>query len=348
MTGKIKNIPLVTVIIASYNGEKFLEDCLGSLIKSTYPNLDILIVDDGSTDNSKKIFAKYLKLSNQIRIVKNEKNIGLSKSRNKAIRESKGDVLLFLDNDTEIMPDTIDKLIAALYSSPKLGAVQALLVDFEKRDLIQVGGLKLIPYTGWGIILDQWKERKIYKPNGNVIGLGAALAVNREVVMKINGFDEEFFHYTDDLDFSYRIWVAGYQIAIVPDAIVYHWTKPMEMRKNVHDNNEKVYFHMGKNSIRFILKNYDVGHVFFYLPICVTILVIRAMLVLIRRREASCVKGTWRAIIWNIGKIFNTLKKRRSIQNYREVSDSYLFSSVMVDGSPMGIYNRYFTWAKLF
>lgn len=343
----INKTPLVSVIIASYNGERYLEDCLGSLTKSTYQNVEILIVDDGSKDNSRKIFNKYAKLSNKIKIITNEKNIGLSKSRDRAINISRGQVILFLDNDTEINRDSVDNLVKVLYSSPKLGAVQALLIDFEKRNLVQVGGIKLIPYTGWGIILDQWKDKKKYYPNKNVIGLGAALAVKRDVVMKIRGFDKELFHYTDDLDFSYRIWLAGYKIAIVSDAIVYHWTKPMEMRKNVHDNNEKVYFHMGKNSIRFILKNYEFINVLKYLPVCVGILFGRAILVLVRRHDVSCIKGTVKAFIWNIVMMKDTLIHRVNTQRYREVPDKFLFSTIMINSNPLAIYQKYFKWAKL-
>lgn len=340
---------LVSVIIANYNGEKYLNDCLGSLMKSKYQNLEVIIVDDGSKDSSEKILKTYAEKYKKIRIFPNDRNIGLSKSRNRAIKECKGEVLLFLDNDTEIKDTTIGELVRTLYSSSDLGAVQALLIDFEKRDLVQVGGLKLIPYTGWGIILGQWEKRVKYNASNskNVIGLGAALAVKKEAVMKVDGFDEELFHYTDDLDFSYRIWLAGYKIAIVPNAIVYHWTKPMEMRKNVHDNNEKVYFHMGKNSIRFILKNYEFINILKYLPICIGILSVRAILVLLRRNDVSCLKGTVKSFFWNILKIKSTLKNRYAIQRYREVSDKFAFDAVMINNSPLAIYRKHFKWAKL-
>lgn len=105
--------PLVSVIIPVYNVEEFLQECLESVIKQTYKNIEIITIDDGSTDNSLEILKQYASNDGNITII-NQKNSGQSVARNKGIAETKGKYIYFLDSDDYILPETIENLISKM------------------------------------------------------------------------------------------------------------------------------------------------------------------------------------------------------------------------------------------
>lgn len=102
----------ISVVVPVYNVEKFLDQCLGSLVKQTYQNLEILIIDDGSTDGSDVIYKKYAIKDNRIKIIK-QKNAGVSAARNTGIKYATGDWVHFIDSDDYIDVDYYEKMIAA-------------------------------------------------------------------------------------------------------------------------------------------------------------------------------------------------------------------------------------------
>ena len=103
------NKPLVTVICGIYNGEKYLPDCIDSILNQTYKNLEIILVDDGSTDNCPKICDEYAKKDDRIKVI-HKKNGGVSSARNSALKESNGDYYCFVDQDDFLDLDYINYL----------------------------------------------------------------------------------------------------------------------------------------------------------------------------------------------------------------------------------------------
>src|SRR5436190_1079119 len=116
----MKNKPSVSIIIANYNGEKYLATCLLSVLRSSYSEREILVIDDGSTDKSIAILEKFSKGNVQVKLLRNKKNIGAAASRNKAVSFAKGDIIVFLDNDTEVDKDWLVEMIKVLSSSSKI------------------------------------------------------------------------------------------------------------------------------------------------------------------------------------------------------------------------------------
>ena len=113
--------PLVSVIVPVYNVEKYLEECLDSIINQTLEDIEIICVNDGSTDNSLKILKKYAKKDNRIKII-NQKNCGLGCARNSGLNQSQGDYIFFLDSDDYLNPNILEKLYPkALESHSEIG-----------------------------------------------------------------------------------------------------------------------------------------------------------------------------------------------------------------------------------
>lgn len=343
----INKNPTVSIIIANYNGEAYIQTCLQAVLKTAYDNFDVIVVDDGSTDTSKEIIKKIALSNKKITFLENKKNIGLSRSRNKAIQKSHSEILIFLDNDTQVTPSWVKNIIKVLCFDKKIGGVQSKLVEFDKRDTIQLVGTKLIPYTGWSVPLGRGAKKEKFKRPIKIIGIGAAFAVKREVVDTIGLFDQHMVYFNEDLDYSWRIWIAGWKVLLAPESIVYHWTKSPNMRKNTNSTLERIYYNMCRNSVRSMLKNYEINSLLYYFPINILILVFRATLVLIKRKDISSLRGTFRSLFWNTTHILDTLKERGNIQKVRKLSDKILYNEIMVEGSPQEIYDKYFKSTNL-
>lgn len=350
MSKKAKAIPFISIVIANYNGEKYLKTCLSSLLQSSIKEYEIIVIDNHSTDQSIAILRQFKKKDSRIQILQNKVNIGVPASRNRAISKCRGEIVILLDNDTELRKNSIEQLIQPLINNELVGAAQALLIDFEDRTLVQMAGGHLIPQAIW---LMGFYERRKYlevKPTlkeNNIIAISAALAVKKKVLDEIRGYDPLLFNYTDDLDFSWRIWIAGFKVVLANKSIIYHYTKSVARRANIGANNFDVYYHMGKNSIRTIAKNYELRNVIRYLPICLFVVLSRALLVLLRRADASALKATICAIGWNVKTLPNLLRSRAYTQKMRKLSDREILTNVFVTGGLIDIYNRNYRSSKL-
>lgn len=322
-----------SVIIANYNGQNYLSDCLFSLFETAHSNFEVIVVEDGSTDSSLEIISYFRKL-HPIVLIKNRNNLGLVASRNKAMLRAKGDILVFLDNDTQVDRNWLTGLEETFSKDRQIGAAQCKIFDFEKRNIIQEVGMKIIPYTGWGITIGRGeKDHDQFTKTIEIVSLGAALAVRKEVARKVNGFDEKLVHYTDDLDFSWRVWLSGYRAVLAPTSYVYHHTK-------LHKSTYKIYFHMCKNSLRMILKNYEFSNTVKFLLYSLLINVMGAVFVLVRRYTIFALAGVFLGIFWNVIFISDTLKERRKVNGYRKVKDNFIFKKIMVKESALSIYKK--------
>jgi len=342
-----KQLPLVSIIIANYNGERFLQTCLSWVLKTNYSNFEAILIDDGSIDKSVRIIKEFAQKDRRIKLFKNRKTLGAAASRNKGIKKSSGEIIVFLDNDTEVEQKWLRELVKVLQSGPKIGGDCCKLLDFEKRDRIQVAGVKLIPHTGWGIGLGVDQREEKWNKQAEVVAISAALAVKREIIDKIGGFDEKLAVHTEDLDFCWRIWLAGYKIIYVPSSRVYHWTKTLEQRKDMKATKSFIYFHINKNTLRTLIKNYEFFNMLKYLSWAFLINLGRAILVLIRRKDFTAIYGFLKGLGWNLVNLPDSLKERERIQRLRKVSDRYLYQKIMTHDSLWQIYRKHFSQTKL-
>lgn len=336
-----KKNPFITIVIANYNGEHYLGMCLTSLLKSSFvTDYEILVIDNNSTDNSLEIIREFQKKDSKIKILKNMSNQGVPFSRNKAINVAKGDILIFLDNDTNVDKKWLEGVIQTMQSDETIGALQCKIFDFNKRDIIQEIGMKLIPFTGFGTTLGRGeRDHGQFDNPEEIIALGAALAVKKEVAKKIGGFDQKLFYGTDDLDFSWRVWISGYRVVLAPDAKIYHLTKE-------HAPTYILYFHLSKNSLRMIIKNYEISNLIKYLPFSLLFNFIGAFAVLFKERNVSAILGVLLGFAWNLFFLKDTLKERAKVQSLRRVSDATIFNKIMISSNIFHFLRIYFSGAK--
>ena len=328
-----------SIIIASFNGKKLLRECMRSVFETKYPSFEVIVVDDGSVDGSIKVIREFQK-KHPLILIQNERNLGLVASRNKAIQKAKGEILVFLDNDTKVDKNWLGGLID-VFSDESVGAAQCKIFDFHKVKIIQEIGMKLIPYTGFGTTLGRGeKDKGQYNTPVEIISLGAALAVKKDVTQLVGDFDQKLFHYTDDLDFSWRIWISGKRVVSAPNSKVYHYT-------HIHKPTYKLYYNLSKNSLRMILKNYETFNVIKYLPLSIIFNIAGGIFVLFTKGNIIALLGVLVGLGWNIFNSVDTFNERSKVNKFRRVGDSQIFPKIMIQGNIFTFYKRYFRLAKL-
>jgi len=214
---------LVSLVIPNWNGKHFLDDCLGTLLKQDYPNFEIIMADNGSTDGSAGYVRKKFP---SVRIVENGKNLGFSGGVNSGIRVARGEYIVILNNDMIFhRKDCISELVKTAESDESIGIVGAMLLDaLEPKRIQNVEGTRLrgvLDLLEWFGKRDEYEEdRRQYKELIEVEADNGL--IKREVFDKIGLYDEGFFFSYEELDFGYRARQVGYRVVVNPKAKMWH------------------------------------------------------------------------------------------------------------------------------
>lgn len=319
--------PLVSVVIVGYNAKHFLPECLGSLTKGVYKNIEILYVDNRSTDGTSEYINKYYP---QIMLIKNSKNVGFSPAHEGILARVKGDAVLLLNTDTIVEGNLLEELIKALYEKKDTGAVQPKILMYpDKNKIDSVGAFFLNNGLLYHFGYEKDHNRSIYnKPMEIFSTKGAVMLIKKEVLDKVSFpkygnhkasiFDQDYFTAFEDTDLSMRIWLAGYKIMYVPTTKAYHigGGTVKKMMKSF------VLFHGEKNRLATYLKNLSLKYLFKVLPRIIIMFQIECLAYLIIKRRVDIAFAIQKAILWNIFHLKTILKKRYYVQTYiRVVND---------------------------
>jgi len=211
--------PLVSIIVLNYNAGELLENCITSLKKSTYTNLEIIIVDNISSDNSQN---KCKEKFPDIKLIQNNKNLGYCGGNNVGIREAKGKFIVILNPDTIVEPDCFDELIAA-HNKFGDGLYQPKILSLNEENIIQSTG-NMLHIFGFGFARDKGNKVIDRKEKIEKIGYasGTCLFMSKEVIDKVGFLDEFLFLYHDDLDLGWRAAQVGIDSYYVPRSKIFH------------------------------------------------------------------------------------------------------------------------------
>jgi GT2 family glycosyltransferase len=210
----------IFVIILNYNGKDTIRTCLESVFYSDYPNFEVVVVDNNSTDGSleiaKNIFPKF-------HFIKNEKNIGFGSGNNIGIRfalERMADYVFLLNNDAALEKDTLSKMINN--AKEKNFPVSSPVIR-DKNNEIWFSGGEIKWLTMKTVHKNKLPESENPYPTDYVSG--CAMLVRKDVFQKTGLFDEDYFLYYEDADFCFRAGKKGLKSFVVPEARVKHWEK---------------------------------------------------------------------------------------------------------------------------
>ncbi|MFP3897445.1 MAG: glycosyltransferase family 2 protein [Anaerolineales bacterium] len=237
----------VSVIIPNWNGWELLCPCLDSLQEQVYRDFEIIVVDNGSTDGS---VSKLRKKYPWVRTLPLTENKGYSGGCNAGIRRAKGDLLVMLNNDTEVDTQWLAALVDAADRHPKAGSFASRIMIHDAPHIIHSAG-DLYRRDGTSDSRGVWTEyAPPYDEESYVFGgCGAAVAYRREMLRDIGLFEEAFFMYCEDVDLSWRAQIAGWKCVYVPQAVLYH-------HHGASSGGALASYHVGRNSLWVIARNY--------------------------------------------------------------------------------------------
>lgn len=307
----MRNPALFSVVVLNYNGGSIIEPCLSSVLKSDYPDFEVILVDNASTDGSVELAEKLFGSDPRLKVVRNSENLFYTGGNNAGINSAKGEYILILNNDTEIERDCLSELALALQDE-KTGAAQPkILIHAEASVIDNTGGIiDPFGYTkGRGsrqIDAGQFdNDRDIFYAGGT------AMALKRPILDKVGIFDPKFVAHWEDVDLSWRIRLAGYGIVFVPKAVIKH-----KVSKTItkFGNKHKISFHIRKNRIAGLIKNYNLVHLLRFLPFVVSLYLALFLKELFLDRKLVLAFTSISALLWNIKELPYLLRERSVVQ----------------------------------
>ncbi len=244
----------VSVVVICWNNKNYLNDSLSSICSQSYPYIEIILSDNGSSDGS----VEFVKESfPNVRIIRNNRNLGFAEGNNRAMRqivnENRSSFILILNPDTVVTPDFVEHLVEAAKENENIGAFAPKMLVMNKHNKISSAGGDCLLKCGDNI------SRKFYVDDEDgldeteiVFGPSGAAAFYRvEMLKEIGLYDKFLFTYYEDVDLNFRIQKSGWGALYVPKAIVYHYHSA-----SLNDFNKRKIYLLNRNKYIVILKNY--------------------------------------------------------------------------------------------
>jgi len=340
-------LPFISIIILNWNGKKHLKYCLASLKRTAYPadKLEVIVVDNNSSDGS-TIFVK--KFYPNVCLLELDRNYGFAGGNNRGAQIAKGEMLVFLNNDTEVTENWLIELVNIAKEDRQIGICGSKILFMEHRDMIQYAGGSL-NILGGAVSTHVWREDKFIQVHSPMIVgyvCGACLLVKRDLFDLLGGFDEDYFMYSDENDLCWRCWLLGYKVVYVPRSIVYHLgeggTKReshkrrlyyKKGRKNVIPQGRIIsdtrLYYANRNALFNLTKNLEVRNAI--IGIIGSIIYFTYQTIsLLRQREPKRLLFLCGALLSYLKSISSVWKKRQFIQENRMKSDKELFNEGLI------------------
>ncbi len=219
--------PSVAIVILNWNGRKFLEQFLPSVVASVYDNKKVIVADNASADDSIHFLQNNFP---QVTIIQNSSNEGFAKGYNTALKQVTADYYILLNSDVEVTANWIAPVIELMESDHSIAACQPKILSFSNKNQFEYAGAS----GGWldkfgypfarGRIFDECETDKEQYDNAEPCfwATGAAMFVKATVYHELGGLDEYFFAHQEEIDFCWRLQLAGFKVYVQPASVVYH------------------------------------------------------------------------------------------------------------------------------
>lgn len=317
---------MISVIIPNYNNVHYLYDCVNSLLIQTYKNFEVIIVDNGSTDESIEVLKTLKSNCRNLRVIELDKNYGFAFAVNRGIEISKGEYVVLINNDTLLDRDFLFHLVTFLKEKENVFSCSSKMIQFYDRKKIDDAG-DYYTIFGW-----QYKRgnnfpvRRYSKPYEIISSCGGGAIYDKKILLEIGCFDEDFFAYLEDVDLGLRAVIRGYKNLYCPAAKILHVGSASTGSKY---NDFKVKL-TARNSIYLLYKNMPLPLFIINSPFIILGYIIKFIFF-------SC-KGLGQVYIEGIKEGLMTLRKfkqkRRENMQKRRISllkfEWYIFKSTVI------------------
>jgi hypothetical protein len=321
--GRMAGRPLVSIVVLNCNGANWLPKCFGSIKTQTIlDQIETVMVDNHSTDDSVAVARKLLADFPCACIVRNSENLGFCEGNNSGARVARGRYILFLNNDTWLEPDCMEKLIAG---TEKIGAVAStpLVLNYPDNSYQDFGfyGFDLFGLPSPSAVATHTRE--IF------IAGGCSYLIRTDVFNQLGMFDAEYFIYSDDADLSWRVWLAGYKVAGIFEARLHHrgaagvnpsgGIETIEFRTN-----DRKRFLTNRNCLLTLLKN---GRHILLLPIIplIALLFLESLAGSLLLRRWSFARASFWSVLRDCWRLRgHILRQRKMVAAFRKHSDFWM------------------------
>ncbi|MBA7631330.1 N-acetylglucosaminyl-diphospho-decaprenol L-rhamnosyltransferase [subsurface metagenome] len=222
-----------SIIILNYNGKSYLKNCLTSIFENTHNiTFEVILVDNASTDQSVEFVKGEF---SAVRVIENKENVGFAKGNNIGVEQAKGEYIIILNNDTIVLPNAINNLISFMKKEPIKMIVTGKVLKFKRHFESNCGRFPtfLSEYLYFGFFLIRyiknpysqkfriktWERDKLQEIDWVS---GCYFAIKKDEMLKLNGFDENFFLYYEDVDLCYRFRNSGGRVLYYPQSVIKH------------------------------------------------------------------------------------------------------------------------------
>lgn len=214
---------MVSIIILSYNTKQLLFQCLESVYKHVKFKHEVIVVDNDSQDGSTTMVKKEF---SSVRLIKNKENLGFSKACNIGAAKSRGEYLLFLNSDTIINDNSVSRLLKEIEKDKEIAVVGGMLRNLDGTQERSFGNDYNLLNLAVMLFGGDKLEKKLLKvpENPSEVGWvsGGCMLVRKETFSLLNGFDERFFMYFEDVEFCYRCRKLGKKVIFNPHSLITH------------------------------------------------------------------------------------------------------------------------------
>jgi len=316
----------VSVIVVNWNGQRFLDRCLSALLAQTHRDFEIILVDNGSSDDSVPFVKERFP---SVRLVESPVNVGFAAGNNLGLGVAKGTFIALLNNDAFPTPSWLESLLWAMQSDDAIGMCASTMVLASDPGRIDSAGIAV---DVAGIAWDRLGGRPVTDTEDTVVEVfgpcaGAAL-YRRAMVEDIGFFDEDFFAYMGDVDLAWRAQWAGWRCVYVPEAVVHH-VHSATGKEGSHFKNRL----LGRNKVWLLCKDYPASLWRLLLVWAYDLMAVGYAIASGRGRGA--VQGRIEAL----GKVRRMLAKRRRI--VRRVSTRAMVAKLHPVEQPLAVRRRY-------
>ncbi len=322
--------PHAFVVIPNWNGAKDLPTAIDAVLAQSHKDLTLVVVDNGSTDGSRKIIEKYRQKDPRVRAIYNDKNYGYTGGMNPGLQlaiDEQAKYVAGCNNDAKPHKDWLRHLVAFLEQNPSYGTAACKLLHTDGKTIDSTGD----QYSIWGLPYPRGRDEPAgnqYDDQTEIFGASGGASLYRVKMLRGVGlFDQDFFAYYEDIDLSFRSQLAGWKVAFVPKAIVYHEQGATTKRLQ---SGFTVYQYM-KNVPMVLIKDVP-GKLFWrVLPRLTLAYGVFFINALIKHRQGwSAIKGFGKGLLL----LPKKLVERRRIQSARKVNIDYIWNLMLHDLPP--------------
>jgi GT2 family glycosyltransferase len=331
---------IASVIVLNWNGKRFLSKCIASLLEQNFAEYEVLLIDNGSVDNSVEMVHRDFGDNPRLRIVKLGCNYGFSKGNNIGIKHANGKYVIVLNNDTEVKPNFVSELVRVAESENNSASVSCKIMHYDGTvwfgQYFTNGGF-IVPFFTQAFST-QYLNRIYNQSSQNLANSGCAVLYKKSVIEKIEGFDEDFWTDWEDYDLGFRTNLAGFKSVYTPEFLVVH------LGGGSAGSSPERYVRIYRNMLFTYFKNYDTKNLMTRFP-----LFLFALLPLFhvgwilhrlitrppdfhRNQSLQYLLSLDKGIISFLFNLKVFTRKRYFTQRLRKVSDSAIFSNTHLKG----------------